>query len=180
METFWRAQIEYFEKPKESHMCGGHVHVTPGPDKKWNLQQLKDFALGVLILEPMVVHLLTQGRKENSYCQPNRSNTGYVGEPMEAIRLAQSKERIVSIMQNQRYVLWNFANITGRLGTIEFRGGRGFRDAEKTKWWIVFSVAFVHLTQLLVRDILTERAHLIMTTRSNIIGSQPEGLSLTE
>lgn len=58
-----------------------------------------------------------------------------------------NETQICRYMQGDRYVLWNFENISkpGGIGTIEFRGGRGMRGVIKTRWWIAFVVGFVHL-----------------------------------
>ncbi|KAK6441238.1 hypothetical protein LTR95_002537 [Oleoguttula sp. CCFEE 5521] len=50
---------------------------------------------------------------------------------------------IVGLMQEERYVLWNFANLLKTKKTIEFRGGRGLRGPKRTKWWIAFVVGFI-------------------------------------
>lgn len=54
------------------------------------------------------------------------------------------KKQIVRHMQGDRYVLWNFQNINNSKGTIEFRGGRGVRGVNRTRWWIAFVVGFIH------------------------------------
>jgi hypothetical protein len=55
-----------------------------------------------------------------------------------------NKAQIVREMQGDRRVLWNFDNIEQSKKTIEFRGGRGMRGLNRTRWWIAFVVGFIH------------------------------------
>jgi len=50
------------------------------------------------------------------------------------------------LMQSDRRVLWNFEHVVPGdrcTGTVEFRGGRGLRGPDRTKWWIAFVVSFI-------------------------------------
>ena len=50
-----------------------------------------------------------------------------------------------------RYVLWNFRNLVGGTGTIEFRGIPEIHSGQETIHWILFAVGFLLLAQEKVR-----------------------------
>lgn len=65
---------------------------------------------------------------------------------MMEIQMINDKERLKNFMQSDRRVLWNFEHVVPGnrcTGTVEFRGGRGLRGPNRTKWWIAFVLSFV-------------------------------------
>lgn len=105
----------------------------------------------------------TIGQPANStarlYCRSNTSSSSSLnslfnseGSRLEKVNEVQrtvnstDAKGIVAYMQGEdhddRYALWNFQNILGS-GTIEFRGGRGIRGLERTRWWVSFVVGFI-------------------------------------
>ncbi|KAI1116789.1 putative amidoligase enzyme-domain-containing protein [Nemania sp. NC0429] len=152
IDTFWSAMRAVFHMPERSSRCGSHIHMSRSRGKRFSLSQLKTIAYGIVIYEPLIVHLLMPNRAHNEYCQLNTENSSQLtmcGSSWPAIarliKSATSAEVLRDIMQDNRYVLWNFDNIvSGRSGTIEFRGGRCLRGEIRTKRWIAFTIAIIH------------------------------------
>ncbi|KAI8951760.1 putative amidoligase enzyme-domain-containing protein [Xylaria longipes] len=152
IDTFWAAMRAVFHMPEQSPRCGSHIYLSRGWGERFSLSQLKTIAYGIVIYEPLVVSLLMANRANNDYCKLNTNNSARLrqcGSNKQAIarliKSATDTEMLKDIMQNDRYVLWNFANIVpGRSGTIEFRGGRCLRGEIRTKRWIAFTVSLVH------------------------------------
>jgi hypothetical protein len=71
----------------------------------------------------------------------------------------ENKGQICELMQGtdrgSHYVLWNFQNVVGASGTIEFRGGRHLRGPNRSKWLITFTVAFISITLKQVRFLMS-------------------------
>ena len=150
--------------PDPSRQCGSHVHVSPSPAKRFSSAELRAIAFGVIYYEDVVQQLLPWYRQNNKYCQLNTEHSEALRElicaegwDMAAVwrrikRIDNSYCGLRDFMQGSaepkkdRYVLWNFDNtLPGRSGTVEFRGGRGLRGPVRTKRWIAFVVAFIHL-----------------------------------
>ncbi|KAI0099792.1 hypothetical protein GGR51DRAFT_384307 [Nemania sp. FL0031] len=168
IDGFWDAMGAVFHQPIRSPKCGSHVHISPGPIAPgrgqadsgtslaaarghYSLHQLKVIAFGVVVYEPLVLLVLPASRHENLYCRPNTKSSSQLGgcsnlqQMRQLIASARSLEQLKDIMQADRRVIWNFENtLMGKSGTIEFRGGRGLRGRNRTKWWIAFAVSFIH------------------------------------
>lgn len=163
IDDFWKAVKKTFHKPYKSKKCGSHIHVSPGPDKCWDGTELQGIAFGVIFYEPLVKAILPRHRQENTYCRPNSEASEelrgcYQGGELNLARVwrlmgkqVNSREGLRDLMQgggsqHTRHALWNFSNIvSGKSGTIEFRGASGFRDSASTRRWVSFVVAFIHL-----------------------------------
>lgn len=121
-----------FHMPQRKKACGSHIHVSRGRNRPFTLPELKTIAYGFAVYEKLVLQLLMACRQQNVYCKANsqgstrlRSAGGNRAQIASMIRGASSPNTLRDIMQDNRYVLWNFDNVTaGRSGTIEFRGGR--------------------------------------------------------
>ncbi|KAK5225631.1 hypothetical protein LTR72_003534 [Exophiala xenobiotica] len=97
--------------------------------------------------------MLPPERRGNTYCKQNWDRSAYLNRRTmnQALNLINSANNVQDliwylqgeVVDQQRYVLWNFQNITGNSGTIEFRGGRCLRGRHRTKWWIAFAVGFM-------------------------------------
>ncbi|KAI0440169.1 putative amidoligase enzyme-domain-containing protein [Xylaria telfairii] len=152
IDLFWAAMRAVFHMPERSSRCGSHIHLSRGSGKTFSLSQLKSIAYGIVIYEPLIVSLLMSNRVNNDYCKLNTVDSPQLMQcgtnrraVAKLIKSATDTETLKNIMQNSRYVLWNFANIVpGRSGTIEFRGGRCLRGEVRTKRWIAFTLAIVH------------------------------------
>lgn len=137
---------------------------------EFDLNQLRNIAFGIVYYEPLVIRLLPYHRQNNKYCRPNTLRSGPLYDLMssyheeaalrelwDALDDDVDEEDIRDLMQSgpepkqERYVLWNFDNVFGSgSGSIEFRGGPGLRGPVKTKRWISFVVAFIHMCTNLV------------------------------
>lgn len=158
IDTYWAAMRAVFHMPERADSCGSHVHVSKGTSRRFTLPQLKTIAYGIVLYEPLVAKLLMPCRVGNPYCKPNGQEARLLRQnntPAARARLiggAANATALRDIMQDSRYVLWNFSNIVpDKSGTIEFRGGRGLRGEVRTKRWIAFAVAFIHAVLTMVR-----------------------------
>ncbi|KAF5532982.1 swim zinc finger domain-containing protein [Fusarium mexicanum] len=151
IDVFWTAMRVVFHMPDRSLLCGSHIHVSKGLNQTFSLSQVKKIAFGVVYYEGLILQLLMRERANNRYCKQNTLNStqlmrcnGNFNAIAELIKSAKSTTALKNIMQNDRYVLWNFDNIVpGSSGTIEFRGGRCLRGEIRTKRWIAFTIALI-------------------------------------
>lgn len=150
-----------FHMPDRSLLCGSHIHVSKGLNQTFSLPQVKKIAFGVVYYENLILQLLMRERANNRYCKQNTLNStplmrcnGNYNAIAELIKSAKSTTALKNIMQNDRYVLWNFDNIVpGSSGTIEFRGGRCLRGEIRTKRWIAFTIALIQALLNMVSSI---------------------------
>lgn len=151
IETFWTAYRKVFHLPKKFKRVGSHVHISvPGG---FRLDQLKDIAKGIALHEDRLYQILPVERRDSKYCKPNTEHSNLLNgrslrEIYQMIDNVTNKRYLVNVMQgpnakDDRYVLWNFANIVKQSETLEFRGGRCLRGEIRTKRWIAFTVGFV-------------------------------------
>lgn len=104
--------------------------------------------------------LFMANRVGNTYCKPNTVNSSQLRPVVSnntaianLIKGAANKTSLKKIIQDNRYVLWNFENILPRKsGTIERRGGRCLRGEVRTKRWIAFTIPFIHAVLSMVRS----------------------------
>ncbi|KAI0481569.1 putative amidoligase enzyme-domain-containing protein [Xylaria cf. heliscus] len=172
IDTFWAAMRAVFHMPERSPRCGSHVHLSRGGGKRFSLSQLKTISYGIAVYEPLIVPLLMSNRVNNEYCKLNTQNSAQLSQcrsnswaMAQLIKSATDTETLKNIMQNDRYVLWNFANIVpGKSGTIEFRGGRCLRGEVRTKRWIAFTIAIIHA--FLSMDDIRHPDHVSITSWS--------------
>lgn len=159
IDTFWASMRAVFHIPERSLKCGSHIHVSRGQGSTFSLPQFKTIAYGIVLYETLILELLMRERSNNRYCRPNTLNSTQLGQcgsdsvrMGRLINLARDTTSLRNIMQNNRYVLWNFDNIVpGRSGTIEFRGGRCLRGEVRTKRWIAFTLALIDAILSMVR-----------------------------
>lgn len=162
IDVFWDAMRAVFHMPQRAGTCGSHVHVSRGRNARFTLAELKTIAYGIVVYEDRVMELLMAYRQDNAYCKPNSKNSFRLQRAggnrvliANMIRSAATPEALRDIMQNSRYVLWNFDNVAAnKSGTIEFRGGRFLRGEVRTKRWMTFAVAFIH-AMLRMNDLAT-------------------------
>lgn len=146
-----------FQMPMRSLQCGCHVHVGAGA-RRYEWYELRSIALGIIRYQHLVYWVLPEKRRKNQYCRlnseaiegltPDDGHPRYLVDTMNKIKAAKTANAIRDVMQNDRYVLWNFDNAREdrkTSGTVEFRGGRGLRGPVRTKRWICFAVGFVEM-----------------------------------
>ncbi|KAJ6039474.1 hypothetical protein N7444_008379 [Penicillium canescens] len=159
IDLFWTSWNRVFEMPRRSAKCGSHIHVSPGPNKRFTMTELKNIACGIVFYANNLSDMLPAPRRNNAYCQKNwqaslvgvwyesGSNTN-VQQTMKQIWKVDDEQELRRFMQDDRRVMWNFEHIVPGArctGTIEFRSGRGLRGPNRTKWWIAFVVSFIQL-----------------------------------
>ncbi|KAI0549356.1 putative amidoligase enzyme-domain-containing protein [Xylaria curta] len=161
---FWLELGVVFHTPDASNLCGSHIHVSPFPMKNFSLSQLKMIAIGVIFYEPLVHELLPECRQHNGYCCKNTlrsrklksmgSNNGdelwrvcrHISKKIDDTKKLRDFMQKNSGRREDRNVLWNFDNVlSGRSGSIEFRGSPALRGPTETHMWISFVLAFIHL-----------------------------------
>ena len=159
---FWEVFDEVFEQEKHNQSCGTHVHVRPDGEG-FDMEDLRMVAYAVVVYEKHVLEFLPEERRNHPYCQPNtevspalqrifsygRSKASY-NDLRDEIYEIETPEELCTFMQGDqegnRRVLWNFSNVSsGRIGTVEFRGGPVLHDAHETIWWILFALGFILL-----------------------------------
>lgn len=162
LKSFWYAFNSAFTHEYCNESAGSHVHVAPlGPD--FTLEDLRKIAFAVIIYEKHVLEFLPEARKNHSYCRPNtsvspelrqifsngRSKASYA-TLNKVIKKLNTPSQVRELMQgtgdDNRRVLWNFANVTpGLTGTIEFRGGPALHNVSDTVAWVLFTLGFIML-----------------------------------
>lgn len=159
IDLFWTSWGRVFKLPRRSAKCGSHIHVSPGPNKRFTMTELKNIACGIVFYANNLNDLLPRPRRNNPYCQKNwetasigmwyRNGSNHdVLQTMEKIWMLNNEQELKNFMQDDRRVLWNFEHVVpvnNSTGTVEFRGGRGLRGPNRTKWWIAFVVSFIQL-----------------------------------
>jgi hypothetical protein len=74
MYDFWQATAAVFRMPERSRTCGTHIHITPGPQSEWSLQQIQRIAIGIVRYEDLVQKMLPSIRRtERSTSNPGSS-----------------------------------------------------------------------------------------------------------
>ena len=142
--------------------CGGHIHMAPSYGD-FTLEDLKRIAYAVVVFENHIVEILPDHRRTNRYCRPNvyespeldsifkygRSRETYENLADRLTNDIDSYEELRALMHgdgySSRYVLWNFNNICGSTGTIEFRGGPQMLSEGWVAAWVGFALAFIKL-----------------------------------
>lgn len=149
IELFWQATRKMF-RVQRNESCGSHVHVAP-TGRKYTLGELKYVAFAVVCYEANLMTMLPRVRQNHPYCQMNTrasaqlANGIRIGSVRNDIRSLTTYQAVVQYMQGDtRTCLWNFRNVTGS-GTVEFRGGRHLRGANRTYAWVTLAVAFIGL-----------------------------------
>ncbi|KAK8115645.1 swim zinc finger domain protein [Apiospora sp. TS-2023a] len=182
VDRFWDSMKAVFHMPVRSPKCGSHVHISPA-SREFTLSEVKRLAFGVLFYETATIPILPRERRDHEYCvrnserspdlkrlllETNGLNENGLNAVASRINKAKSNQDIIDLMQgdekDNRRVLWNFANLReGGSGSVEFRGGRGLRGPVRTKRWIAFAVAFVHMVLDKVR-----KTHTIFQTQTHL------------
>ena len=165
---FWNAFDQVFVQEIGNQSCGSHVHVKPG-GPGYDMHGLRRVAYAVVVYETHVLEFLPEERRNHHYCQPNteispslkrifrhgRSMDSY-SNVRDRIYNIDTPEELCRFMQGDqegnRRVLWNFSNLSNGIGTVEFRGGPGLDDPNKTIHWILFALGFILLAMEEVCD----------------------------
>lgn len=123
------------------------------------MTELKKIACGIVFYADNLTDMLPEPRRNNAYCKKNweASDIGLwygdgsnhdVRQTMQRIWEVDNERDLKCFMQVDRHVMWNFEHVVPGnrcTGTVEFRGGRGLRGPNRTKWWIAFVVSFIQL-----------------------------------
>jgi len=155
---FWNA-IRASHTVVRNQRCGTHVHIAPRT-RQFSIEEAKKIAFACCYYEPYIVSCLPTDRRDNKYCRRNsqvavermgalfqQRTSKSLGIIAEDIRNIQDFEALIQYMHgtlaaNRRTVLWNFQNLVGDKGTIEFRGGRQMLGHHRTIRWINFVITF--------------------------------------
>lgn len=141
MNTYWQAMRAVLHMPMRSAQSGTHIHIAPGSGTHFYLSTLKRMTYGIVIYEPLILTLLMPDQVNMPNWRPNSQASeklwqcrGNWASIAWLIRSAVNTRGLAQIMQDSRFVLWNFENIQpGKSGTIEFRGGWCLRGEASTR-----------------------------------------------
>ncbi|KAL2135605.1 hypothetical protein VTI74DRAFT_7752 [Chaetomium olivicolor] len=143
--------------------CSTHVHVSRH-DLTFTAEQLKGICKGVCYYEEPITKVMPSERKETSWAVSN-----VLGEAKQVNQKLRRAYRLVpettwaplfkilgkitlktvqdtlarTSRGDDRYLSWNFENITQPCGTIEFRRPPAVASAADACHWAAFSVGFI-------------------------------------
>jgi hypothetical protein len=131
----WRAQViqtwGYLDKHYRilgDDRCSTHIHVSMIPN--YNLANLKQIASTIIHFEEAFEALMPDHRRGNGFAASNWLCSPYLRrqgknrlQSIEAIRKANDEVEVFRLIQglDSHDFCWNFLNVFGDKGTIEFR-----------------------------------------------------------
>ncbi|RYP76041.1 hypothetical protein DL769_003698 [Monosporascus sp. CRB-8-3] len=141
--------------------CSMHVHVSPRltPEIRYTMPQLRGILKAIAYYDQSITKIMPADRKNNEWAMSNflAPNTlkavkdAYAAVPRagwvplfalyDKIRMVQNIHR--ELHGSDRYMSWNFSNVTDECGTIEFRRPPGVDSAVKARHWAGFALAFI-------------------------------------
>lgn len=160
LQLVWEVLKNGFETSTNDD-CSTHVHISPaGQDTAFTLGQAKKIAKAVVYYERCVDSIMPDKRRVKLYCRSNRYTSAFDGKEMpevfEMIDAIPSTEKLALLMNIYKepgmflkFFRWNFENLRpGMKGTIEFRQPPGSVDDQDSRFWILFTRAYVHAAML--------------------------------
>ncbi|KAK2757257.1 hypothetical protein FQN54_004771 [Arachnomyces sp. PD_36] len=147
--------------------CSMHVHVTPNTGK-FNIDQIKRILKGVIYYDTPMTRIMPADRKKNIWAQSNVE----VCRPWRDACLQVSQKKWAPLFDDiekhkmmqhivhatlDRHVAWNFQNLTGACGTIEFRRPPGVKSSADVKHWAAVALGFV-TNAMVIQDWNTVRS----------------------
>ncbi|KAM0276814.1 hypothetical protein ACHAQH_006349 [Verticillium albo-atrum] len=141
--------------------CSMHIHISPGLDV--NLRYTKDQITCILkaiaFYDQAITKIMPADRKNNEFALSNfqapRTNQmlkdGHANVSSASWAPLFSQFDKISFIgavhtgsfRRDRFMSWNFGNLTDSCGTVEFRRPPGVDSAAKAKHWAGFALAFV-------------------------------------
>ncbi|EEQ33593.1 hypothetical protein McanCB56680_000522 [Microsporum canis] len=135
--------------------CAMHVHIAP-THGKYSIEQALAVLNGALYYEAPLKGMMPADRKKNPWAA---SNVEKLTDCSSMVNLV-SKNTWAPVFDHyevnkdifhlravlgeaERYVSWNFLNITDICGTIEFRRPPAVKASEDAKHWAAFALGFV-------------------------------------
>jgi Putative amidoligase enzyme len=135
--------------------CATHVHVSPMLGTTFNIDQLQRIIKQIIYYDSALTTIMPPDRKDNTWAESNVKVTAgwkaaYDQVPQRTwapifARLDGHKfvaSLLLGLCQN-RYVSWNFAQVLGGSGTIEFRRPPGVKTPAEANHWIAFTLGYV-------------------------------------
>lgn len=131
-----------------------HVHVSPH-NSSYGVDQLRRIIKGVIFYDNALTTIMPRTRKDNEWAQ---SNVRAIPAWLDAARNVPQKswtplfnhfdkQKMLAILLqglcDNRYVGWNFNNVLGGCGTVEFRRPPGVSSAGEAKHWAALALGYV-------------------------------------
>lgn len=132
-----------------------HVHVSPYGTGKYNIDQVKRILKAVVYYDAPMTKIMPADRKANLWAQSNVESisawrTAYHQVPQNKWaplfdRFDRHKmiPHLLHDMGGNRYLAWNFFNLTDSCGTVEFRRPPGVNNAAHAMHWVAFALGFL-------------------------------------
>lgn len=163
----WTGEIEAVFEVLERHChtrltpgCSMHVHVSPdnAGDSRYTLNQLKGIMKAVFYFDDALTRIMPADRKVNEWAKSNvraketkdALKNAYAVIPQKSwtplFKLIDSikfPQLVHPQFGSDRYMSWNFGNVTDSCGTVEFRRPPGVDSVGKAKHWAAITLAFV-------------------------------------
>ncbi|KAL9054067.1 MAG: hypothetical protein Q9162_004396 [Coniocarpon cinnabarinum] len=130
--------------------CSTHVHVSKGVGQRYTLEELKRIAQAAIWWEPAFEAILPPERRGNPWSgslyveNPNFYSSSRIQAIEQIEQDATNMVRFLAIVQpSSRYMGFNFWNIDGDCGTVEFR--RSFYSVSRldVSMWISIAGSFI-------------------------------------
>ncbi|KAG9253975.1 uncharacterized protein F5Z01DRAFT_687403 [Emericellopsis atlantica] len=143
-----------------------HVHVSPGttPELRYQLPEVKQILKAISYYDEAVTKIVPADRKNNPYAEssftglasPAKLRQRFKDVPtlgwtplFQLFDEQRSKQHVqLEVMTSQRYVSWNFGNLTTTCGTVEFRRQPGVKTAKEAKHRVGITLGFIRAALL--------------------------------
>ncbi|WEW59373.1 hypothetical protein PRK78_004844 [Emydomyces testavorans] len=155
--------------------CSMHVHVSPERDRKYNMDELKRMLKGIIYYDSAMTKIMPADRKENEWAKSNVEafpawNAAVAQVParswapiFDEFDKHTMKATLLLGLCDDRYVSWNFSNVLGGCGSIEFRRAPGIKRSAEAKHWVAIAVGYAAFS-LTVQDWDTVRSTKTLPT----------------
>ncbi|KAK2812537.1 hypothetical protein FQN50_001181 [Emmonsiellopsis sp. PD_5] len=134
--------------------CSLHVHVSPSGGS-YTIEHLRNIIKGVIYYDRALTAIMPAERKDNQWAESNVKAIKTWGDAVNLVPqntwaplfdTFDKQKMIPNLMLGicgNRYVGWNFSNVLGGCGTVEFRRPPGVRSSAEANHWIALALGYV-------------------------------------
>ncbi|KAI9676457.1 MAG: hypothetical protein M1817_000614 [Caeruleum heppii] len=154
-EKVWRVIDDNFEV-NTNDSCGTHVHLSPWFG--WSLKQVRKLSKSVFFWEAEMGQYMPPERMIYKYCLFNadaskdpKLHSVYTAAKDKDFRTIYewidrfgTERELAQALSQGREVAWNFRNLLGGTGSVEFRRAPQVKTARDAVNWASFVITFVH------------------------------------
>lgn len=156
MNATW-TDIKKWISISEGYGCGTHIKVSQDP--AWELEEIRRIALAVIHFETAFEALLPKSQVSDLHMKSNwldsqplglsgltrRESIAKIGSPSLTTTIKQVVDLVNGDEQEEtkRHFAWNFCNLLGKTGTIEFRKAPQCTKAEGVLAWAELTLSFI-------------------------------------